>query len=131
MCIFCKIINGEIPSSKVYEDDKVLAILDISQATYGHTLVLPKKHYDNLLTIDDDIYQDTMLVAKKLAKAINQATSSEGVNILNNCNAAAGQTVMLFHVHIIPRKKNDDVKIEFTEHKYDLNEVKEKIIKAL
>ena len=131
MCIFCKIINGEIPSKKIYEDDKVVAILDISQATKGHTLVLPKKHFDNLLTIDDSYYADVMLRAKKLAKAITKAFNACGCNILNNCGEAAGQTVMHFHVHIIPRYNDDDVKIEFIEHELDLEEVQNEILKNL
>ena len=133
MCIFCKIVDGAIPSKKVYEDENVMAILDISQATVGHTLVLSKKHFDNLLEIDDYDYLKVMATVKELAKAIVKTFNADGVNILNNCNEAAGQTIMHFHVHIIPRYKNDDLKIEFVDHqgKYDLNELKEKIIKNI
>ena len=130
MCIFCKIINGEIPSKKVYEDENVLAILDISQATKGHTLVLPKKHYENLLCIDNDNYLKVMASVKKVTGILNKAFKPEGFNILNNCNEVAGQTVMHFHVHIIPRYVKDDIKIEFEAHSYNLdnvlNEIKEK-----
>lgn len=128
MCIFCKIIAGEIPSKKIYEDDDVIAILDISQATLGHTLVLPKKHYSNLLEIDDEAYTKVMNVAKMLAKKITTNLSASGVNILNNCGQAAGQTVMHFHVHILPRYENDDLKIDFTSHELDLEEIKNKIL---
>lgn len=123
MCIFCKIINGDIPSKKVYEDDDVLAILDISQATKGHTLVLPKKHYANLLEIDEADYLKVMSKAKMLGGILTKKLGAEGCNILNNCGEAAGQTVMHFHVHIIPRYKDDDLKIEFTSHEMDLDEV--------
>ncbi len=131
MCIFCKIINGEIPSSKVYEDDDVLAILDISQATLGHTLVMPKKHYANILEIPSDEYAKVMLKVKDIASKINTNLKPNGINVLNNCGEVAGQTVMHYHVHIIPRYNNNDIKIEFTDHsgKVDLNEVLNKINK--
>lgn len=129
MCIFCKIINGEIPSKKVYEDDDVVAILDISQATKGHTLVLPKKHYANVLEIEDDAFIKVMNTTKMLAKKISKNLNAEGVNILNNCNEAAGQTVMHFHVHILPRYNNDDLKLEFTSHELDLDAVLKEINK--
>lgn len=128
MCIFCKIINGEIPSKKVYEDENTLAILDISQATKGHTLILPKKHYDNLLNIDDNAYLNVMSTAKKVTAMLNNAFNPEGFNILNNCNETAGQTVMHFHVHIIPRYTKDDIKMEFEAHSYDLDNILNEIM---
>ena len=121
MCIFCKIINGDIPSKKVYENDDVLAILDISQATKGHTLVIPKKHYDNILDIKDDDYLAVMKVVKELSNKIVTNLGAKGVNILNNCNEVAGQSVMHFHVHIIPRYKSDDLKLEFIDHSKTAN----------
>ena len=121
MCIFCKIINGDIPSKKIYEDDDVLAILDISQATLGHTLVMPKKHYANLYEIDNDAFVKVMTKAKELAKEITTKTNAKGCNILNNCNEVAGQTVMHFHLHILPRYENDDLKLEFTDHSESSN----------
>lgn len=121
MCIFCKIINGDIPSKKVYEDKDVLAILDISQATKGHTLVIPKKHYDNILSINEDDYLAVMKKVKELSNKIVTNLGAEGVNVLNNCNEVAGQSVMHFHVHIIPRYKKDDLKLEFIDHSKDSN----------
>ena len=125
MCIFCKIVNGEIPSKKVYEDNDVIAILDISQATKGHTLVIPKKHYANILEIEDSEYIKVMKVLKNVTSKINDAYKPKGFNILNNCGEVAGQTVMHYHVHIIPRYDKDDIKLEFTDHsdKYDLTEI--------
>lgn len=125
MCVFCKIINGEIPSTKVYEDDKVLAILDLSQAQKGHTLVMPKKHFDTFLDADANTVSHVFEVAQALAKKIKTNLNADGVNILNNSYEAAGQTVMHMHVHIIPRYKNDDLKIEFKDHSniYKLNDV--------
>ncbi len=131
MCIFCKIINGEIPSSKVYEDDDVLAILDISQATLGHTLVMPKKHYANILEIPSDEYAKVMLKVKEIANKINTNLKPNGINVLNNCGEVAGQTVMHYHVHILPRYTDNDINIGFTDHSKDVNldEVLKKINK--
>jgi len=131
MCIFCKIINGEIPSKKIYEDEDIVAILDISQATKGHTLVLPKKHFANILEIEDYEYLKVMDRVKDLASVITKTFNASGVNILNNCGETAGQTVMHFHVHIIPRYENTDVKIEFTSHEYNLDEIQKEILKSL
>lgn len=129
MCIFCKIINGEIPCYKVYEDDKFLAFLDISQATIGHTLVVPKKHYPNILSLEDnDILGVVSLVCKKIEKALDV----HNFNILNNCGVKAGQTVDHFHIHIIPRYDNDTMKIEFGSNeltKEAFNELCDKIKK--
>ena len=128
MCIFCKIINKEIPSSIIYEDADVLAILDLAQTTLGHTLVMPKKHYANILEIPDDELAHLMSIVKMLAKRISDKLGAKGFNLLVNTNEVAGQTVMHLHVHIIPRyDENDTIKIEFTENKLDLNEIANKI----
>lgn len=124
MCVFCEIIRGNIPSFKVYEDDHVLAILDISQATYGHTLVMPKAHYANIFDIPQSELEKVIDVAKKVALSVKERLSCDGVNILNNCGEAAGQSVNHFHIHVIPRYDNDDLKIEFTEHKMTQDEFK-------
>ena len=121
MCVFCKIIDGSIPSKKVYEDDDVLAILDISQATVGHTLVMPKKHYANVLEIPADIYTKVMLKAKEIAEKLDKKLKPKGINILNNCGEVAGQTVMHYHVHILPRYNDEELKIEFTDHSSVVN----------
>lgn len=133
MCVFCNIIEGKIPSSKIYEDDDVLAILDISQATKGHTLVMPKKHYENILQIPEDDYIKVMSKVKKIAQVILKAFDAKGLNILNNCNEVSGQTVMHFHVHIIPRYNTDDIQIKFTDHssQYNLEDIKNQILKQM
>ncbi|MGM9940845.1 MAG: HIT family protein [Bulleidia sp.] len=125
MCIFCDIIEGKIPSSKVYEDDEVLAILDISQVTYGHTIVMPKKHVKNILEADEQTVVSCMKAVHKLAKQIVANTGAAGCNILNNCNEAAGQSVDHLHFHIIPRYGSDDAcQFVFNEsEKQDLSEV--------
>ena len=124
MCIFCKIIDNEIPSSKVYEDEKILAILDISQTTKGHTLVMPKKHYTNITEIPSDELAYLMTKVQEIAKNLVNKLDAKGFNILINTNECAGQTVMHLHIHIIPRySENDTIKIEFSENKFDLAEV--------
>lgn len=107
-CIFCKIIKGEIPCYKVYEDDDVLAFLDISQTTKGHTLVIPKKHFDNFLSTPKEIMNKVMNVAQTIGQVQIHQLKSKGVNILTNCYKEAGQTVMHFHVHVIPRYEISD-----------------------
>ncbi len=106
--IFCKIVAGEIPCYKLYEDDDVLAFLDISQVTKGHTLVIPKKHYDNFLTCPKELMNKVMDVAQRIGQVSIKIFGARGVNILTNCYEAAGQTVKHFHVHIIPRYKEED-----------------------
>lgn len=101
--VFCKIIDGEIPSVKVYEDDDVLAILDISQTTRGHTLVMPKKHYDNFLSAPQEIIHKVYDVAQRIGQAEVSVLGAKGVNILTNVGEVAGQSVPHFHVHVIPR----------------------------
>lgn len=125
MCIFCKIINHEIPSAVVYEDQDVLAILDISQVTKGHTLVMPKKHVRNILEADDETAEACIRTAKMLAKRIVERTGAAGVNVLTNCGEAAGQTVEHLHFHIIPRYSSGDaITIEFNpSEKQDLEAV--------
>ena len=109
-CIFCKIISGEIPSSKVYEDDKVLAFLDISQATKGHTLVIPKEH----------VRETVFSRVPKIARAVQKATRAIGMNILNNNEEVAGQTVFHAHIHLVPRYGADDgIHMGFDEHEPD------------
>lgn len=117
-CVFCKIISGEIPCAKIYEDDDVLAFLDISQTTKGHALVVSKTHYDNFLATPKEIMHKVMDVAQTIGQSQIRNLKASGVNILTNCYAAAGQTVMHFHVHVIPRYKNSDgLVIEFKENK--------------
>lgn len=101
--IFCKIIDGEIPSTRVYEDDDVLAILDISQTTRGHTLVMPKQHCESMLSCPEELLTKVMKVAQRIGQAEVSILGAKGVNILANCGEAAGQTVPHFHVHVIPR----------------------------
>ena len=114
-CVFCKIANGEIPSHKVYEDNQILAFLDISQTTRGHTLVITKEHFQNFLYVPKDLLSRAISVAQQVAQSQVASLGANGVNILINTNEAAGQTVMHFHIHVIPRyDAMDNLKIEFT-----------------
>ena len=132
-CIFCKIINKQIPSSVVYEDNDVIAFLDISQATKGHTLVLPKKHYANLLEIEEDVLAKVIKVAKTIATSMQDSLGAKGFNLVNNCNEIAGQSVMHFHLHIIPRYDHEEFVIAPKENnnKFDLKEIQEQIKNGL
>ncbi len=132
MCVFCSIIEGSIPSYKVYEDDGFLAILDICQTTYGHTLVMPKKHYENILEMPEDEAKELLSLTRKLADKIVKNLDAKGFNLLVNTGEVAGQSVPHVHFHIIPRySENDTVKLEFTENKYDFLEITSKINKAV
>ena len=116
-CIFCKIVRGEIPSHKVYEDDDVLAFLDISQVTKGHTLVISKKHYDNFLSTPKEDMHKVMDVAQRIGQVQIMRLGAKGVNILTNVNKEAGQSVYHFHVHVIPRyEKQEGFRIEMKEN---------------
>ena len=106
--IFCRIIDGEIPCHKLYEDLDVIAFLDISQVTKGHALVVSKKHYDNFLTTPKDVMHKVMDVAQMLGQVAIKYLGAKGVNILTNCYEPAGQSVMHFHVHVIPRYEDGD-----------------------
>ena len=123
MCIFCKIINNEIPSKKVYEDDDVLAILDLAQVTKGHTLVMPKKHFDSFLDVDKETLDKVINVTQDLSKKLEKELDAKGFNILSNVNEVSGQSVDHLHFHIIPRYSKDDaIVIENRESGIDINE---------
>ena len=129
-CIFCKIANKEIPGKIVYEDDLCLAFLDLSQTTNGHTLVVPKTHYQNILDVDKEVLSHLIKVTKKLTNQIITNLDAKGANVLTNANEVAGQTVMHFHIHIIPRyNETDQIKIDFTDRskEVDLDNIFNKI----
>lgn len=107
-CIFCKIVNGDIPSAKVYEDEKVLAFIDISQVTKGHTLIIPKAHQENIFELEPEIGAHLFSVVPKIANAIKKQFNPLGLNIVNNNGEAAGQTVFHYHIHLIPRYGEGD-----------------------
>ena len=110
-CIFCKIANGEIPSTTLYEDNDFRVILDVNPASKGHTLILPKKHAENLYDLPDETASKALVLAKNMASKIEKALECDGLNLVQNNGETAGQTVFHFHMHIIPRYKNDSVKL--------------------
>ncbi len=109
-CIFCKIVKGEIPSYKVYEDENVLAFLDITQGTKGHTLIIPKKHVKNIYDLDEETIHNVFKVVPKIANALKKAFNPIGLNMINN-NDKPHQSVFHFHIHLIPRYENDGMEL--------------------
>ncbi len=107
-CIFCKIIKGEIPSAKVFENENVVAFLDISQVTKGHTLIIPKVHKENIYELTPELAKDIFEVAPEIAKALKETYNPVGLNIVNNNGEKAGQSVFHFHMHLIPRYGEGD-----------------------
>lgn len=110
-CIFCKIANGEIPSRTVYEDEKFRVILDMGPATRGHALVLPKEHFDDPYEIPADWAADAFKVGRQVAASMKEKLGTDGINLVQNNGEAAGQTVMHFHLHLIPRYRGDGAHI--------------------
>lgn len=106
-CIFCRIIAGEIPSHKVYEDDATLAFLDINPASHGHALVIPKEHAADLFSLSPDALAATAKTTQTVARLLQRGVRPEGINILQNNGPASGQVVFHYHVHLIPRWSGD------------------------
>jgi diadenosine tetraphosphate (Ap4A) HIT family hydrolase len=102
-CIFCKIVQKQAPSSVVYEDSQVLAFMDIRPVSEGHTLIIPKPHYESIFDTPDDLLAQTHKVTKKIAIAVKTAVKADGISIIQQNGAAAGQEVFHLHVHVIPR----------------------------
>ncbi|MBI2475789.1 MAG: HIT family protein [Candidatus Taylorbacteria bacterium] len=110
-CVFCKVISGELPSSKVYEDEEVFAFLDIKPVNPGHALVIPKKHFESIHDTPDELVAKMSVIAKKIAGVIEQKLGAKGVNIGMNNGVAAGQIVFHAHIHIMPRYGTDSFKL--------------------
>ena len=108
-CIFCKIVSGEIPSMKVYEDEHTLVIMDIAKDVDGHMLAMPKKHVNNIFDCDEGTLHHLMDTVKIVSKHCVDNCNYEGVNLLNASGESADQSVPHFHIHIIPRKSNDNI----------------------
>ena len=110
-CIFCKLANGIIPTNSLYEDDELKVIFDASPASKGHVLIIPKQHFDNVYSLDDDTAAHIFQTAVKVSGALKDGLGLEGLNIVQNNGEIAGQTVFHFHMHIIPRIKGDTVNV--------------------
>lgn len=126
-CIFCKLAAGDIPTNTVYEDDTFRVIMDASPATRGHSLIIPKDHFANLYEMDEEVAAKAMKLAKKMAVHMKEKLNCDGFNLLQNNEETAGQTVFHFHMHLIPRYKEDGVGITWTPGSLT-DEVKEEIL---
>lgn len=115
-CIFCKIAKGDIPSATIYESNDFKCILDVAPANRGHALIIPKEHSDNIYELDADMAAKVFSFATVAAKAIKEETGCDGLNIIQNNGEVAGQTVNHFHMHIVPRFKDDEVKVTWKQH---------------
>ena len=122
-CIFCKIVAGELPSQIVAEDERVVAFMDISPATRGHVLVVPRAHSRNLLEIERVDLEATIVMAQEMARRIAERLGAVGVNLLNSCGSAAWQTVFHFHVHVIPRYEDDPLRLPWIPAEGDSAEI--------
>ncbi len=119
-CIFCQIVAGEIPSARIYEDEQVLAFLDITQVTKGHTLVIPKQHSRNLLEMDATTASHLFSLVPRIAHHLKERLGASGLNMVNNNEELAGQTVFHTHIHLLPRfDQNDGLQIHFQTNQPD------------
>lgn len=126
--LFKKIIDKEIPSKVIYEDEDTLAFLDISQNTMGHTLIIPKQETRSVLSANDKTVAKVNRVAQKIAQDLIEIFGAKGVNILTNAESVAGQTVFHYHVHVIPRYTEEELIFKTNETDYDLEAVHQKIL---
>lgn len=130
-CIFCKIIKGEIPSYTIYEDDRYKVILDRFPAAPGHALIIPKCHHNDIFDMPDAVAEGMYPLAKKMAVLLQKATHADGINVVQNNGEASGQAVFHFHLHLVPRKYGDGVKLNQTSNQEtsleELAEMQQKI----
>ena len=122
-CLFCKIVAGEIPATRVAEDDRTIAFMDINPATRGHVLVIPREHAKDLLEIDPEDLVAVAKAAQRVAATMPERLGADGVNLLNSCGRAAWQTVFHFHVHVIPRYAGDPLRLPWTPAPGDRDEI--------
>jgi histidine triad (HIT) family protein len=130
-CIFCAIAAGEAPATIVAEDERTVAFMDISPATDGHLLVIPRAHYEDVLVIDDADLDATMHTARTMVRRVKDRLGADGVNLLNSCGRAAWQTVFHFHVHVIPRYDDDPLKLPWVPEQGDMDAIKRTAEKLL
>ncbi len=122
-CLFCKIASGEIPATRVREDERTIAFMDINPATRGHLLVIPREHAADLLEIGDEDLAACLLAARELAQRAKDKLGADGVNLLNSCGRDAWQTVFHFHVHVIPRYVGDPLRLPWVPEPGDRDEI--------
>jgi histidine triad (HIT) family protein len=124
-CLFCKIVAGEIPSTRVREDERTIAFMDINPATRGHLLVIPREHSTDLLEVSEADLAACAAAAKQLAARVKERLGADGVNVLNSCGQAAWQTVFHFHLHVIPRYANDPLRLPWLPAPGDRDQIAE------
>lgn len=133
-CIFCKLANGDIPVEPIYEDDTVKVIFDASPASTGHMLIIPKEHVSNIYELEDELASHIFKTAAKIARAMKNVMDYDGLNVVQNNGEAAGQTVFHFHMHLIPRYKDDGVNVGWnpgTPDEEKLSEIRKNIAKEI
>ncbi len=126
-CIFCKLANGIIPTNSIYEDDDFNVILDAAPAAKGHAIILPKTHAANIFELPDEYCEKIFKIAKKCGAAIKDAYDYDGLNVLQNNGEVAGQTVFHLHVHLIPRKADDNIKVKWVPQENFENKASQEI----
>ena len=122
-CLFCKIVAGEIPATRVAEDDRTVAFMDINPATRGHVLVVPREHANDLLAIDPEELAAVTKTAQRVAATMPDRLGADGVNLLNSCGREAWQTVFHFHLHVIPRYAADPLRLPWTPEPGNRDEI--------
>jgi histidine triad (HIT) family protein len=123
-CIFCKIISKKIPSEILYENDKVISVLDINPIHFGHALILPKQHCRDFLDLPDETYHSILQAAKIVTHALVESLKLEGYNLFSNNGTIAGQSVFHFHLHITPRYRNDNIRFVLNLKEYSGGDMK-------
>lgn len=124
-CIFCKIANGEIPSATVYEDENFRAILDLSPASKGHTIILPKNHFKDVCELDEQTAAAVLPVAARIGAAMKASLGCTGFNLVQNNGTSAGQTVFHFHMHVIPRYENGPAMVSWVQNSSESEELQQ------
>jgi histidine triad (HIT) family protein len=122
-CLFCKIVAGEVPSTRVHEDERTIAFMDINPGTRGHLLVIPREHATDVLEIADEDLEACVRTARLMADRVKERLGADGVNLLNSCGQAAWQTVFHFHLHVIPRYAGDPLRLPWHPAPGDRDEI--------
>jgi histidine triad (HIT) family protein len=123
VCLFCKIVAGDIPSTRVFEDERTIAFMDINPGTRGHLLVIPREHSADLLEIGEQDLAACALTAQRMARLVKERLGADGVNLVNSCGAVAWQTVFHFHIHVIPRYAGDPLRLPWQPTPGDRDEI--------
>ncbi|MFQ5993823.1 MAG: HIT family protein [Acidiferrobacterales bacterium] len=123
-CIFCKIVAGEIPCFKLYEDDQTIAFMDINPANAGHALAIPKEHWEDVYAIPPELIAATSKTLKKVAEAVSKTLNPEGINLVQANGKGAAQSVLHFHMHVVPRKQGDDLRLNWGLRPGDMDVIK-------